>query len=106
MKILFINLPYHGHVIPTIGLVQELIKAGHQVTYLMPHDWEARISESGAEFLGYENNPKLDKQIRNAFFKAEEVIASFDLVLYEQFFFAGKHHSRCTERFRFCDYGR
>jgi len=33
MKILFINLPYHGHVIPTIGLVQELIKAGHQVTY-------------------------------------------------------------------------
>lgn len=34
MKILFINLPYHGHVIPTIGLVQELIKAGHQVTYL------------------------------------------------------------------------
>ena len=91
MRILFINLPYHGHVIPTIGLVQELIKAGHQVTYLIPHDWEERIAESGAEFLGYENSPKLDKQIRNAFFKAEEVIASFDLVLYEQFFFVGKH---------------
>lgn len=91
MKILFINLPYHGHVIPTIGLVQELIKAGHQVTYLMPHDWEAQISDSGADFLGYENSPKLDKQIRNAFFKAEEVIASYDLVLYEQFFFVGKH---------------
>ena len=28
MRILFVNLPYHGHVIPTIGLVQELIKAG------------------------------------------------------------------------------
>jgi len=93
MKILFINLPYHGHVIPTIGLVQELIKVGHQVTYLMPHDWEARIAESGADFLGYENNPQLDKQIRNAFFKAEEVIASHDLVLYEQFFFVGKHLS-------------
>ena len=91
MRILFINLPYHGHVIPTIGLVQELIKAGHQVTYLTPHDWEARITESGADFLGYENNPQLDKQIRNAFFKAEEVIASHDLVLYEQFFFVGKH---------------
>lgn len=24
MKILFINLPYYGHVVPTIGLVQEL----------------------------------------------------------------------------------
>ena len=91
MKILFINLPYHGHVIPTIGLVQELIKAGHQVTYLMPYDWEERIAESGADFLGYENHPKLDKQIRNAFFKAEEVIASHALVLYEQFFFVGKH---------------
>ena len=91
MRILFINLPYHGHVIPTIGLVQELIKAGHQVTYLTPHDWEARIAESGADFLGYENNPQLDKQIRNAFFKAEEVIAAYDLVLYEQFFFVGKH---------------
>lgn len=91
MKILFINLPYHGHVFPTIGLVQELIKAGHQVTYLMPYDWEDKIADSGADFLGYENSPKLDKQIRNAFFKAEEVIASHDLVLYEQFFFVGKH---------------
>ena len=91
LRILFINLPYHGHEIPTIGLVQELIKAGHQVTYLMPYDWEERIADSGAEFLGYENNSQLDKQIRNAFFKAEEVIASYDLVLYEQFFFVGKH---------------
>ena len=91
MRILFINLPYHGHVIPTIGLVQELIKAGHQVTYLMPYDWEDRIADSGAGFLGYENHPQLDKQIRNAFFKAEEVIVSHDLVLYEQFFFVGKH---------------
>lgn len=91
MKILFINLPYHGHLIPTIGLVQELVKAGHQVTYLMPYDWEERIADSGADFLGYENSPKLDKQIHNAFFKAEEVIVSHDLVLYEQFFFVGKH---------------
>ena len=91
MKILFINLPYHGHVIPTIGLVQELIKADHQVTYLLPHDWEERIVESGADFLGYENSSQLDKQIRNAFFKVEEVIASYDLVIYEQFFFVGKH---------------
>lgn len=91
MKILFINLPYHGHVIPTIGLVQELIKAGYQVTYLMPYDWESSLQDSGADFLGYENSPKLDKQIRNAFFKAEEVIAGFDLLIYEQFFFVGKH---------------
>lgn len=91
MKILFINLPYHGHVIPTVGLTRALVQAGHQVTYLMPHDWEESIAGSGADFLGYENHPQLDKQIRNAFFKAEEVIASHDLVLYEQFFFIGRH---------------
>jgi len=91
MKILFVNLPYSGHVIPTIGLVQELIKAGHQVTYLMPYEWKDKIADSGANFLGYENSPKLDKQIRSAFFKAEEVIADFDLLIYEQFFFVGKH---------------
>ena len=38
MKVLFINLPYYGHVVPTIGLVQELIKSGCEVTYLMPFD--------------------------------------------------------------------
>lgn len=104
MQIMFINLPYHGHVIPTIGLVQELIKAGHQVTYLMPYDWASSLKDSGAAFLGYENSPKLDKQIRNAFFKAEEVIASYDMVLYEQFFFVGKHlaekhRKRCVRIF-------
>ena len=91
MKIMFINLPYHGHVIPTIGLVQALVKAGHPVTYLMPWDWVHKIAECGADFLDYDNNPKLDQQIRNAFFKAEEVIADFDLLIYEQFFFVGKH---------------
>ena len=73
-------------MIPTIGLVQELIKAGHQVTCLMPYDWEIKRTDSVTEFLGYENYTKLDKQIRNAFFKAKEVIASHNLVLYEQFF--------------------
>ena len=47
--------------------------------------------DSGADFLGYENSPKLDKQIRNAFLKAEEVIAGLALLIYEQFFFVGEH---------------
>ena len=27
-KVLFVNLPYHGHMIPTIGLVQEVALFG------------------------------------------------------------------------------
>lgn len=91
MKILFINLPYYGHVVPTIGLVQELIKTGCEVTYLMPFDWEEKVAESGAEFYGYENHRQLSEQIKNAYATAERIIEQFDLIIYEQFFFLGKH---------------
>lgn len=91
MKILFINLPYYGHVIPTIGLVQELIKQGCEVTYLMPFDWEDKIAESGAKFQGYKNHKKLSEQIKNAYSTAESIIEQFDFIIYEQFFFLGKH---------------
>lgn len=91
MKILFINLPYYGHVIPTIGLVKELSKQGCDVTYLMPFDWEDKVIESGAKFYGYENHKQLSEQIKNAYDRAEKIIDDFDLVIYEQFFFLGKH---------------
>ena len=91
MKILFINLPYHGHVVPTIGLVQELIKLGCEVTYLMPYDWEEKVKESGARFYGYNNHRQLSEQIKNAYAAAETIVEQFDFVIYEQFFFLGKH---------------
>ena len=91
MKILFINLPYHGHVVPTIGLVQELIKRGCEITYLLPFDWETVISGSGAKFHGYKNDKQLSKQIKSAYTAAEQIIEEFDFVIYEQFFFLGKH---------------
>lgn len=91
MKILFINLPYYGHVVPTIGLVQELIKQGGEVTYLMPFDWEEKVAESGAKFYGYQNHRQLSEQIKNAYATAESIVQQYDLIIYEQFFFLGKH---------------
>ena len=66
MKILFINLPYYGHVVPTIGLVQELIKNGCKVTYLLPFGWEDKIKNSGATFYGYQNHKQLSEQMKNS----------------------------------------
>lgn len=91
MKILFINLPYYGHFVPTVGLVQELIKQGCEVTYLLPFDWEERVNESGARFIGYHNHKKLSEQIKNAYAAAEKIINNYELIVYEQFFFLGKH---------------
>ena len=91
MKILMINLPYMGHVVPTIGLVQQLIQKGCQITYLMAEDWKNRLLESGADFMGYPNHPQLSEQIKNAWSAAEKIVDDYDLVLYEQFFFLGKH---------------
>lgn len=91
MKILFINLPYYGHVIPTIGLVKELIHQGADVTYMLPFDWEEKISGSGAKFSGYKNHKQLAEQMKYAYAAAEEIIAQYDFVIYEQFFFLGKH---------------
>lgn len=95
MKVLFINLPYYGHVVPTIGLVRELVKRRHQVTYLLPHDWADMLRGSGADFLGYPNHKKLSEQVKNAYAAAEAVAAGYDLIIYEQFFFLGK---RLAER--------
>ena len=91
MKILFINLPYHGHVVPTIGLVQELIKRGCDVAYMLPFDWEEKVAESGATFYGYKNHKQLAEQMKYAYAAAEEIVEQYDLVIYEQFFFLGKH---------------
>lgn len=104
MKVLFINLPYFGHVIPTIGLVQELVKMGCEVTYMLPYDWQNRIDKSGAKFHGYKNHKQLAEQMKYAYKEAESIIEDYDLVIYEQFFFIGKHlsekyHKPCVRIF-------
>lgn len=91
MNILFINLPYSGHIIPTLGLVSELLKNKNRVTYLLTAEWRDSIIGIGAEFESYKNDKKLSEQMKNAYKTAEKLIPNYDLVIYEQFFFLGKH---------------
>ena len=39
-----------GHVNPTLGIVAELVRRGHTVTYWAPRMFSARILETGARF--------------------------------------------------------
>lgn len=102
MKILFINLPYSGHIIPTLGLVKELTSRGHQVTYLLTADWQDKIIETGCKFIGYTYSTKLSAQMKSACAAADGIAAEFDVIIYEQFFFLGKHiadkHSKPSVR--------
>lgn len=53
MKIAFLNVPGHGHVNPTLALVTELVRRGHQVVYYNNTEFAPQIGQSGAEFRPY-----------------------------------------------------
>lgn len=58
-KVLFISLPGHGHVNPTLGLVEELIKRDEQVTYYLTKDFQRKIEATGAKFIEYKGGVDL-----------------------------------------------
>jgi UDP:flavonoid glycosyltransferase YjiC (YdhE family) len=52
-KVLFFNIPAHGHVNPTLPIVKELVQRGHQVVYHDSLSFEQAIKATGAEFRHY-----------------------------------------------------
>ncbi|NKQ37691.1 MAG: glycosyl transferase [Chloroflexi bacterium] len=52
-KIIFLNVPGHGHVNPTLPIVIELLQRGHEVLYYNSADFQEKISKTGAQFRGY-----------------------------------------------------
>ena len=51
MKIVFFNIPAHGHTNPTLGIVKELIKNNHEVYYYSYEIMREKIESSGANFI-------------------------------------------------------
>lgn len=52
-KVLFLSVPSHGHVNPTIGLVSELIKNGEEVIYFATAPFREKIEATGALYKQY-----------------------------------------------------
>ncbi|WP_044243974.1 macrolide family glycosyltransferase [Chondromyces apiculatus] len=52
-KIAFLSFPEHGHVNPTIGLVEALVKANFDVAYYASERFREVISATGAQFRDY-----------------------------------------------------
>ncbi|MFD7969479.1 macrolide family glycosyltransferase [Streptomyces clavifer] len=51
--IAFLNIPAAGHVTPTLGVVEELVRRGHRVSYLAAGPVAERIASTGAEIIPY-----------------------------------------------------
>lgn len=49
MKLLFFILPAHGHVQPTLPVVNELIQRGEQIIYYTTREFKQKIEQIGAE---------------------------------------------------------
>lgn len=54
-KLLFFNVPYYGHVLPTLPVTQELVKRGEEVTYYTTHEFEYSVQATGANYRIYKS---------------------------------------------------
>lgn len=50
-KIVFFNIPAHGHTNPTLEVVKELVDRGHQVWYYSYNIMSEKIKSAGATFI-------------------------------------------------------
>ena len=96
MNILMINLPFAGHTNPTLPLTEELVKCGHNVTYINAEPFREAIERTGARFVPYSEYPKNPTENEKkklsfaaAFRTAIHMKEHFDLLIYEMFFYPG-----------------
>lgn len=96
MRILMVNVPYSGHVNPTLPLTRELVQRGHQVTYVNAEEFREKIEKTGAEFVPYPDFPvDIDAQKKKttcfqaAYDTCMALEGPFDLLIYEMFFYPG-----------------
>lgn len=52
-KVLFLGVPSHGHINPTLGLISELVNQGEEVVYFAADEFKDKIVATGAEFRAY-----------------------------------------------------
>lgn len=53
--IAFMNIPSHGHVIPTVRVVRELVARGHRVTYAAAGGFADTLAAAGADVVRYDS---------------------------------------------------
>ena len=83
MRIAWFCIPAHGHTNPTLGLVRELTRAGHEVYYFSFEMFRAKLEAAGARFIGcdgydfeMEDKENADRVGKDMAFAAELLVSS------------------------------
>lgn len=82
MKIVFFNIPAHGHTNPTLGIVKELIKNNHKVYYYSYEIMREKIESSGAHFIPcdkFDSQTKLSNEDKEKI--AKDLVFSTNLIV-------------------------
>ena len=82
MKVVFFNIPAHGHTNPTLGVVKELIKNNHEVYYYSYENMKEKIEESGANFIAcdkFDSQTKLTNEDKEKI--AKDLVFSTNLIV-------------------------
>lgn len=89
-KLVFFSIPAHGHTNPTIPVVAELVKRGHQVWYYSFLEFQERIEAAGAvfiacdEFLPPLSEEELERKAGKDFAALIEMVADTTIAMDEK----------------------
>lgn len=86
-KIVFFSLPAHGHTNPTIPVVTELVKKGHEVWYYSFSEFQQKIEDAGATFIGCDDylprvsEAEVERKVGKDFAALIEMVADTTIAL-------------------------
>ncbi|PRY82719.1 nucleotide disphospho-sugar-binding domain-containing protein [Alkalibacterium olivapovliticus] len=97
-RFLFVNLPYSGHINPTIPLVKRLVDVGHSVDYVLDPSFKEIVEGAGAQLIPYDDYDsswsdvhRYMKAFEQAYSTAKRVSSEseYDCLIYEAYFIFG-----------------
>lgn len=65
-KIVYAGIPAHGHTNPTLPVVQELVRRGHEVLYYNAAAFREKVMPTGVDFHAYPEPMPTERQISEA----------------------------------------
>jgi MGT family glycosyltransferase len=83
-RVLFINGGSEGHINPTLGVVQELIRRGEEVVYLTAEQFRDRVEPTGAEVITFDGGKFVEAFLaggRNPWGRVGGLLRTADIVI-------------------------